>query len=347
MAIRSHILIVLTLSGFLKYQTAQGHNIHQQMSVYSDSRGIDRNRLKLDGGLKFNHSSSLLTSSTFDISATRDSTFDPNVESPAEGEEIAQRTQNHAATVTLGQTWKKLTDTRVLGRVSGDENTRSQTFGGGLSHWFWGDSLQASLDVSRTRTQRPEIEVLDANSDVTVTPANYSSVGTVASLKHLATPTTITQYTVAHVEANDRPPADTYAFNVRQFIPPVGAAVHGTVARAFNRGRVTTESTYGQVDAWIYEVALLKTFFKKTHARLAWREYREEEDTRVDGNQYFTGTDLVTVNLAQEIPAKTIDSIRYPMLIEAGHSRYRTNAIDRDNTRVAAVSYELGVGARF
>ena len=166
---------------------------------------------------------------------------------------------------------------------------RARTGGVGLSRWVFKENLQLSADVSRTLVESPVFETLGADSDVVAAPPVVTSTGTALGAKVLATPTTVTNVSWTHTEANNRPPANIYGIGVKQFITVTDSAVHFDAFRAVNRGRVTTATTYGEVDAWIGEAAFLQTLWRNASGRIGYRYYREDETTRVDQNEFVRG----------------------------------------------------------
>jgi hypothetical protein len=160
-------------------------------------------------------------------------------------------------------------------------------------------------------------------------------------VRHLATPTTIVDYGLSQVAADNRPHANSGSIGVRQFVPPVEGAVQITGTRSYNRGYVTTDSTYGQVDAWIGEVAWLQTIAPGGKCRVGYRYYREDETTRAFENEQVFGSDTMSVGLSQDVPKEAVDSLPTPVTLELAYARYLTNA------GISASSYEFGVSARF
>jgi len=324
------------------------HTVEQQLNAYEDSEGLNRQRMNVNLGLLFSHPGSI-NETSYNLDVRRDIVRDNNLIGNDYSQDVYEGGDQvqDAVTLSASQTWEKLTSTRILASASMDEQVRSRTYGAGLSRWVAHESLQLSFDLSRTVVDRPKFEVLGVDSDIESPPTIVNAVGTTLGIKHLATTTTVMDYTVMHAETNDRPPANTYGVGVKQFIPITTSAVHANVARAVNRGRVTNESNYGEVSAWLGEVAFLQYFKSKTSAKFSYRYYQEDEVTRIEKDELTRGSDAIALNFAQEIPKGTVDSLQVPVVLHIGASRYLTNAIDASGTKVAANTIEAGVQAKF
>jgi hypothetical protein len=315
------------------------HSVRQQVSNYENSEGLSRSRLKLDLNLNFSHSYEKISGTAYSLSGAQERYAKSDISDDEYSKKIygsRSRVTNSFA-LSSTQTWQKLTDTRVVVAGSKDLQITSETAGLGVSHWFWKETLQLAVDVSRTLVKRPVFEVLGEDSDIVSPPPTLSSTGTTLGFKHLTTPTTIVSGGVAHVETNERPPENSYNGGVKQFIPRTKSAVHGDVSRIVNRGRVTSKSSYGEVDAWTADLAFLQTLWKGGLSRLSYRYYQEDETTRVRKDELRRGSDTFGVNVAQDLDDKTLELAAY---------RYFTNEI-REGERVAANVYELGFLARF
>jgi len=318
--------------------TLGASTLSQEVGAYRDNQGTSRDRAKFDLNYQLVHSRAGLTASSYNFVASRD-IYEKSGTDDEYMQDVYGSNQriNDAVSLAAAQTWQKLTETRVMAAETNDQVVKSRTVGLGASHWFWNETLQTSLDISRTQMQRPVFEILDEDSDIISPPPRLQSTGVTVGAKNLATTTTLMSYAVTHVETNDRPPANTYSAGVRQFIVPTRSAVHGSLARAVNRGRITTKTAYGEVDAWLAEVAYLQTLWRGARSRLGYRYYREDETSRASKNEYVRGSDTYSLSLAQELGDK---------VIEVAASRYFTNELE-DGTRIAAGIVEAGIGFNF
>lgn len=337
------------VSAYLLGGVASAHTIRESFANYGDNQGLSRQRMGIDSTLSY-AGDGLLTNRTFSGAVSRDIFHDSNLEQTggqASEDRYAKdiygggkKTQTNA-TLSATQTWRKLTETRVLASFSDDEAVHSRTAGVGASQWLWHETIQLGIDISRTLTDRPEFAVLDSDFEIINPPTKYTATGTTLTGKHLTTPTTLTGMTYTHIVSNDRPIAKTLAAEARQFIPLVNGAVHGQLARAYNRGQVTTASGYGEVDAWITELAYLQTITRTTRARVSYRYYKEDELTRAFGDELTFGSDTATIGIVQDLPTGSVAAITVPISLEARAARYLTN------TSVAASMVEVGVNAKF
>jgi len=333
---------------FLWSINSYAHSIRQRASSYEDDHGSLRQRYKFDSNLKFNHTSGSITATSYALSAGLEQQTEKDIESNDYWKEYYEdgERQSQDYNISASQTWSKLTDSRVILGYSTDHVTTSRTGGLGISRWVWSENLQLSVDVSRTVVEQPLFEILDTDSDIIGEPTVVSSTGTSFGVKSLATPTTVTNVSWLHMEKNNRPPTNVYSGGVKQFIPMTKSAVHIDVSRAFNQGRIKTDTTYGEVDAWILQGAFLQSFWTGSNGRLAYRYYRESEVTRVDQEEYVRGTDLISFNISQELTPKDISNLQFPVVVECSVARYKSNEIDSDR-KLAANIFEVGIQTKF
>ncbi len=339
--------VVLAVLDFCYF--AHAVSFRQQLGHYQDSVGVQRQRLQVDLGTDLKHLG-LISQSAYSLSFAEDRyrngrLLDNNVDDSYvrelyEGGDRLQRT------LSLGflQTWNTLTESRLSYVRFGDERTAANTYGLGASRWIWDESIRFSLDYSQTSLERPEFEILGQDVESITPPPQMQARAASLGMRHLATPSTIMDYTVSQIESSDRPAAQNYIVSIRQFIPALQGAVHGQIARAINRGVISKRTPFGEVDAWIVELAYLQTLWQGGRTRFSVRQYREEEVTATDRNRYYTGSDLLSAAFSQEL---NVLVAKTPLSIELGHSQYRTSDIDAKGTRIVARTFEAGVSAKF
>jgi hypothetical protein len=160
---------------------ASGDSFRQQYGYYENNAGVSRSRVKADGA--FVMTAQNLTSANFklngNVSVSRD-VYD--LESIAKDKysrefyESGTRVKD-AWSVGVTSTVNKLTDVRLS--LSGDDDavTGSNSVAVGVGQWFWHESLQWNLDVSRTLVHRPEFAILDSDSDIINAPSLMHSSG--------------------------------------------------------------------------------------------------------------------------------------------------------------------------
>jgi hypothetical protein len=323
---------------------AFAHTVRQELGAYQDNQGLSRQRIGYDVTVDGpQRAGAGLTSSTFDLTARRDFYNDTSVVDSDYDREVyggGRRTGDSAA-LTATQTWDRLTETRVLGAFSSDLQVESRTWGVGASTWGLHETLRLSVDLSRTVTDQPEFRFLDFDSKQVGNPPLTSSTGVSLGVRHLATPTTIVDYGAGQLVNDTRPPSSTGQVAIRQFVPPVSGALHVAGTRAYNRGYISTDTTYGQVDAWTLETAWLQNLWRGALARLGYRYYKEDETTRAYADEKVFGSDTVSLGMSQELPKGATFGLTRPLTLEASAARYLTN-VD-----IAATSFELGLAARF
>ncbi len=323
---------------------AHAHSIKQKVAGYNDTDGRSRERVSYDMTVQGGTSSALnMTDSSYGLVLQNDSLKNDSMRDDQYDRDIygsSYRT-NQSVSASATQTWDRLTETRVLTAYATDHEVKSRTWSVGLSQWIWHETIRLAFDLSRTLIDQPLYQILDFDSEEVGNPTIASSTGATVSARHLASSTTIVDYSIGHIATDNRPDSNSASVAVRQFLPPMDGAVHGGVTRAYNRGYVTTATNYGQVDAWIYDLAYLQNLWPGAHARLGYRYYKEDQTTRAYGDDTVLGSDTTSLGFSQDLPKRAIDNIGVPLTIEAAAARYLTNVA------IAATSFELGVTAKF
>jgi hypothetical protein len=295
-------------------------SLKQSVSGYRDSAGQERSKLGLDANIK-------LGSSSLSLGLTRERIVDQAwqenkylKELYGQGERI-----NDGLNLLAGYTVAKLTDIRVAASYSSDDVVETQVAGAGASQWMLHETLQASLDLTRTMVSRPGYEILDYDATVLAAPPRMDSTAVSAGLRHLSTPTTMTLATVTLSSSNDRPLARYYHLGVRQYVPFLSGAIHAAAYRGLNRGGLSTATLYGEVDSWTGDLAWVQEAGTATQIRIGWRVYQEKEVGRAYGDVTQFGSDLWSVNLVHEISAGNSLLAGRPLSLETGFARYMSN----------------------
>lgn len=329
------IIFLLSLSSY-----AQAHTVSQHIGAYQDNEGRTRTRVNVDGAANFSRTGTGLTAASYAVGLSRDY-FQVDLANDKYAKEVYQsdKRQENTVSVTANQTWNKETDTHFMGSHSSDGKTQVVTGGVGVAQWLSGESWQIGLDFSRTVTDRPLYTPIDYDATVLDLPTSLTSNGSTVTLRNLTSSTTITNASYTRILSSDRPASHTFGFGVRQFIPAFNGAVHFNGARAYNRGRITTETQYGSVDAWQAEIAYLQAFSPMVRGRVAYRYYKEDETQRAYGDEIVLGTDLISTGVVIDIPRDSKTAA--PVSLEVSGTRYITN------THVAARIIEVGLSGKF
>lgn len=308
--------------------------IKQSVAGYQDNLGQSRGKAAFDVGgevarvvnLKLSISRERVEDSQWRQNKYLQSTY-------GEGVRI-----NDSWTISGTKTFDKVTDTRVAAGATSDGIVESRNLGAGMSRWFLHDTLQAGIDLSRIQVHRPEYEILDFDATVLTAPPEVSTSGATLSVRHLATPVTMTLWSATLNKASDRPLARFYQAGVRQYVPALGGAFHGTLYRGLNRGSLSTETMYGEVDSWSTDLAWVQEIGQATQIRAGWRVYQERETGRAWGDVTQFGSDLLSLGVAHDLkPGMTGGKA---VSVEAGLARYLTN------NDLMATSANLGVSGR-
>lgn len=329
-------------AGILVSSNGLAHSVKQKAGTYADNQGRERQRMQMDLGYE-GKGSGTMTASGVSVSAGRDKyIFDDISDSDYNQDVYGSRThQQTNISVSANQTWERVTETRVLASYSTDEKVKTRTLGGGASQWMFHDTVRVSYDLSRTILEQPEYRFLDYDSQEVGNPTGSSSIGSTVGVRHLATTTTIMDYNVSRIENESRPSTNSATMGIREFFPKPDGALHTSVTRAYNRGYIGTDTTYGQVDAWSFETAWLQNLWTGASGRASYRYYKEDETTRAYEDEKVFGSDMYSLAMIQQIGRKAVDNVTVPIQIEAGAAKYLTNV------GVAANSYEMAVSAKF
>jgi hypothetical protein len=324
--------------------------LRQQAGFYRNDEGLERQRLRVESNFDVSaRKISSLTSSNIVVGVERDIYRDLDAHDDKFGKEFFAGGRRIRDGWSLGwnNSFNKLTDTRIFASGQADGITSARNFALGLSRWFWHESMQINLDVSRTLAQRPELMVLDVDSTVINPPGHFSSTGTSIGLRHLATPTTITNYGVSLIASNDRPLRQDYSFGIKQFVRPFNGAVHFDLIRSLNRGKLEETTLDGQLTAWVGEIAYLQNILRGQFLRAAWRQYVEQEVTRAYQDVLVRGTDMWSLGVSNDL--KKMNWIKAPVSVDLVYSRFRTNemVISAQSKRINAQTFEFGATAKF
>jgi len=337
MKISSQLLLI---AGALSHAPLAGaHSLGQSVAVYSDNQGLTRRNFETSMTADVRPELSRLTSGLLSLKLSRDIAKDAVALSEDDyyrthyGEEGVV-TQN--AALGFQASIARLTELSLAGSVAADQATSSQTLSIGAGQWLFHESLLASVELAQATLKRPELELLGPNSDLIVPPQRRSKLGATLRLKHLATPTTIVQYTATQARSNDRPDLSAYGVGLRQYLRPVNAAWHASVTRVFNRGEVDFRTDYGPIDATIVETALLKELSAATSARIGYRWFREDETQKVTGTEVTRGSDTLSLKVAHRVARWTL---------ELGQAYYLTNEIYQTSEKRRGTMFEGGVRA--
>lgn len=323
-------------------------SVSQKIGVYQDNLGVDRQRFDVGLGLSIVGKGSVLNQTDINLTAG----YNQSLEKPTEETEGDNKTDGQDVQLSLSQTWNKLTSTRLsVGRQNSQGNP-ANSYGVGASQWVFHEQVQLSLDAFKNNAMRDVIEVLGQDSEVISPPSHYHSQGTVLGVRHLASPKTILNYGYSYITSNDRPDLWSANFGVKRFVEnpwssKYHAAVHADIVRIDNTGEVGTETQIGELKGFIYQLSWLQSLGDVQRMKISYRQYREDEVTRVNEDKYFLGTDLVSAKYVVEFNEKTFSNISVPISLDTTYHRYLTNVINDEGDKIAAHIYEFGASTKF
>ena len=174
------------------------------------------------------------------------------------------------------------TSVSAFGGIGDSPLSKSRYYGLRGSQWWLQETLQTVLEARKTEADVPAIDVLDVDVVRIITPTKIEGENVNLSVTHLTTPSTISRFSTSHTFRNDRPPAQSYSLELRQYIDATKSAVHGGIAHYENVGSITPVTLYGTV--------VSNSGFAEWHQRLigkfiimgGYRHYREQERPRAD-----------------------------------------------------------------
>lgn len=332
--IKALAIATMCLMALSKYVNA--HTVRTHFSHYSDNQSVKVWRLLLDTTFKFSHTGGALSGTNYSLFVAQDNlkgTPAP-VEEKIKEEKSYDRTKTNTFTLSAGQTWNRLTDTRALFSAIDTSSSKSRTGSVGFSHWFWHETFQGSIDISRTTVSREVKEYADIDLEIIEPAPKVNSTGLTLGLRQLASATTILIYNYTLIHPTDRPDTHTYSVNARQFLPFWNHAIHADASRAINRGKITNRTTYGEVNAWQWQLAYLMSYWKTgLTSKVYYRYYKEDQIAHAYDSELVYGSDTYGVNLAYAASNNIV--------LESGAAHYKTNK------KTVANMYDAGLQYKF
>ena len=305
------------------------HDFNQGFSIYSNSQGVARQRVQSQITLDIEHEDFVADSTSLAFAFSQDQVNDPRIDN--EYQQLNYKSNErklNSYSLGLTQVFNKVTALSVNGNFSQDQVINGNGYGFDLSHWFYKETFRFSAGYQSTSSQAPSIEFLDQDLDLVQTPENIDSKHFKAGLRHLASPTTILDYNIGFLTTSNRPHTKYAGLAVRQYIKWLSGAMHAKLNYTDNTGAVTTQTHFGEVEAWRLELAYLHDF-GKIQTKVGYRSSREYETSRVLKEKTTLGSDSALLSLNYKPTKKLKMNIAY--------AHYRTN------TNIKANSSEIGL----
>ncbi len=338
--VKSTIFLML----FFYEKIVSAHSFDQKINLYRDNHGVERRATQLGLGIDIKHYGNSLTQSNYNLNWSNDWQEDHNYfEERDKGKrEFYGTPVNNSQNINAqtSQTFHRITTTRQLVDFSLDEKIKARTGSLGASHWFRHETLELSLDYSRTVLNRPTQDFLDYDFETIILPSHVNSYGWTLGVKNLTTPTTVLSSNYSFIQSSDHPASHYLGGGIKQFIPASQSAIHANVIYARSEGKLPLTTALGNVASWSSEIAWLQTISRTgTLTRLAYRIYREDQTTRAYQDQLVYGSDLVSLGILQNLPKmnETLNDVQ----VHIKASRYL------NNQKLAANVLEGGVVAKF
>jgi hypothetical protein len=332
---KSFKIFMVLKSVFFVAMIARGHTASNDIGSYTNNE--DLSRIKGSGSLllDFDHQGGSLTSTIYNFMFSQERN-----KQGEEGDDLYEKSTTNTGSFQAFQIWNKLLETRQSLAVAkeGDVNVASGGFG--VSQWLHHETYRISLDLNKTTVKKPTSEYLDVDSNIVMLQERVDSETVTVGLRQLATTTTIVDYGASVTTSTNRPDAKQYDLGLKQFIPPLDAAIHLNGSKYDNRGQVGLNTSEGSLEGQEATFAWLQNLWDDASGRVAYRYYREDETTRAYGDELTFGSDTVTFGISQKFSLGTKRAFS-DYKIHAAMSRYITN------TDIKANIYEIGLGSTF
>lgn len=315
---------------------AKADSFQQTLGVYADSAQIERRHVGIELGFDFQHAGRV-EQSTVALQAGRDEFFGGLPAVPVDDNETIDEVYAYNASFSASQSLSKLTELRQAIFFNSEQQARSLTTSVGVSHWLAKETWRFSFDYMKNTVNNPQDPYLDVDFASVQRPRLVASEGVALSLRQLATPQTVIDYSAGYTSISNRPPASLTAVALRQFVVSMNGALLASVTRMENTGKLTTETTYGEVTALQVTLGWAQNLWSQAQGLVEYRNYREDEVTRAYGDELQLGSDAVTLGVDHKWSGD--DQRIYHLTGKV--SRYETN-ID-----LAANVIEVSYGAQF
>lgn len=195
-------------------------------------------------------------------------------------EQLDGKDSMQQSTVNLGldQSISKFTSVGVLGGITEGPLGVTKWAGGRAGQWWREETLQTTVEVRRTEISQVLGEVYDDDRRIIRLPESLAGNNVNFSFMHFTTPELIWRGTYSRTWRSDRPPADGFSTELRYFLTPLQAAVHGSLGHYENVGEVSRITSYGSVVANTASGEWHQRFLDRFILMGGYRWYTENEN---------------------------------------------------------------------
>jgi len=163
---------------------------------------------------------------------------------------------------------------------------KSRWLGARFAQWWREETLQTSVSFRKTTSTQKSVVVYDDDTRQVRLPESLQGENFNLGVRHLTTPTTILIGSYSYTQRSDRPAAQAYSGQVRQFISLTESALFVSLSHYENVGEIKPVSDYGAVVAnavkteWHQRLSPVHPALEIASLSFAYRYYTEVEDPR-------------------------------------------------------------------
>ena len=218
-----------------------------------------------------------------------------------------------SGTIGLTQTWNKLTETRESFSALQNKDNETKIIHGtvGASQWVLDEQYKLSLDVTKTKVNRPAKSYVDLDSEIVDLPSTVDSDIYFGAVRQIVNTTTFIDYGFMIIDATDRPLGYVGMVAGKHYFKLINGAIYADLGRGINKGSIANITSYGEVDAWMASAQYAQRLPWDLVAGISYRYYRETESTRAFHDTVIFGTDTVAFGLAKTWPEDYSMGISY------------------------------------
>ncbi len=178
---------------------------------------------------------------------------------------------------------QQLTTTLSVGALAGiTESPLGTTKWLGLraGEWWRSETFQTTFEARRTEVEQVPGQVYDDDRRIVLLPEHLAGNNFNLGFMHFTTPELIWRGSYSRTLRSDRPPADGITSELRYFLTPLQAAVHGTIGHYENVGEVSRNTSFGSIVANSVSGEWHQRLMDRFILMGGYRWYKETENTR-------------------------------------------------------------------
>lgn len=178
---------------------------------------------------------------------------------------------------------QQLTTTLSVGALTGITESPlgvTKWYGLRVGEWWRSETFQTTFEARRTEVNQVLGQVYDDDRRIVILPEHLAGNNFNVGFMHFTTPELIWRGSYSRTLRSDRPPADGISSELRYFVTPLQAAIHGSVGHYENVGEVSRSTSYGGIVANSVTGEWHQRMFDRFILMGGYRWYSEHENTR-------------------------------------------------------------------